>query len=221
MTKLPILYSFRRCPYAMRARLALAFAGQGYLLREVDLKHKPQAMLEVSSKGTVPVLVLPEQAAQNKVIDESLEIVAWALAAKPQSITTHNKEAAQALVTALHDHFIPNLNKYKYPDLYHLKDGTPFWLACADYLAQLEPLLARQQFLEADQVGYADFAIFPLIRQCWVVNPQWFEQAPYPFVNRWLRWFMDHPLFEQIMLKHEPWSPEQGEGVEVAFKQDR
>jgi glutathione S-transferase len=218
MAELPILYSFRRCPYAMRARLALAFTGavtgQGYVLREVDLKHKPQAMLQASPKATVPVLILP----QGTVIEESLEIVAWALA-QQHDTAAQIDGFTQELIAELQNYFIPNLNKYKYPERYNLKEGEAFRPACEAYLIKLEHILVKQQFLEAKSLGYADFAIFPLIRQCWLVDKHWFENSPYPHVNRWLRWFMDHPLFQKIMEKHEPWSLEMGEGLPVVFDQ--
>lgn len=210
MSNVPILYSFRRCPYAMRARLALAFSGQSYLLREVNLKNKPEALLSTSPKGTVPVMVLP----QGPILEESLEIVAWALKLnRDDGIKADPKH----LISTLHQEFLLPLNHYKYPDRYGFDKGEPFRMACEPYVLKINQALEKNLCLYSDQPTYSDFAIFPLIRQFWLVDKIWFDKSPYNEVKRWLYWFMDHPLFHKIMVKYDPWTPEQGQGIFVEF----
>ncbi len=204
--KLPILYSFRRCPYAMRARLALAFTGQSYELREILLTDKPAEMLEISPKGTVPVLQLPE----GRIIDESLDIVIWALERKlPEgwvALSSAQKEGADSLFEELQESFMGHLTRYKYPERYDLKDGAAPQQDCLEFLEKLNDCLEKNEYLCTSTPCYADLLIFSFVRQFRVVDQEWFDtHVNLPKLLKWFTFFQDHPLFEKIMEKHEPW----------------
>ena len=200
---LPILYTFRRCPYAMRARLAITYAGIEVEHREILLKAKPQAMLNVSPKGTVPVLVLEG----GQVIDESLDIMLWALQQHdPKDWLSHQAQAL-TLIDINDNTFKPWLDKYKYAErfpehskAYYRKQGETF-------LQTLETLLAQHTFLHASQPSLADYAIFPFIRQFAFVDKTWFEQT-YPKLQAWLSQHLQSSLFEKIMAKQPLWIQE-------------
>ena len=196
---LPIFYSFRRCPYAMRARLALAFSGQSYELREIFLRDKPSEMLEISPKGTVPVLQLPE----GRVIEESLEIAEWAFG---KSDKTPWIGEGRVLFDEMQRVFIPIINRYKYPDRYDLPDGLEYREQGVSFLEKLETHLQRKAFLCGDILCLADVLIFPFVRQFRVVDRGWFDQdINLPALLKWIAFFTQHPLFEKIMEKHDPW----------------
>ncbi len=200
---LPILYTFRRCPYAMRARLALACAGIALEQREVLLKNKPQAMLDASAKGTVPVLVLPD----GQVIDESLDIMLWALQQHdPKHWLTH-QDQAMPLIQYNDQSFKPWLDKYKYADRFPEQPQAYYRGQGEAFLQRLETQLNQQAFLHDNHPTLADYAIFPFIRQFAFVDKLWFEQAPYPKLQAWLHHLLHSPLFEKIMVKHPIWLP--------------
>jgi len=199
-----ILYSFRRCPYAMRARMALVYARVDYQHREILLKHKPQSMLDYSPKGTVPVLVV-----NNKVLGESLDVMLWAL---EQSDTDdwllNNKEALQQdmhnLIDMCDEKFKSQLDCYKYSDRHELterqyRDRT-LW-----FLEELNNRLKRHQYLITDMACLADFSIFPFIRQYAFVNKKWFDNNEYSHLQNWLEKHLKSELFQAIMYKHELW----------------
>ncbi|HBN22187.1 MAG TPA: glutathione S-transferase [Holosporales bacterium] len=196
---LPILYSFRRCPYAMRARLALAFSGQNYELREILLQDKPSEMLEISPKGTVPVLQLPE----GHVIEESLEIAEWAFGKSEKTLWIGE---GRRLFDEMHRVFIPIINRYKYPDRYDLPDGLEYREQGVCFLEKLEAHLQRKTFLCGGTLCLADVLTFPFVRQFRVVDRGWFDQdINLPALLKWMDFFMQHSLFEKIMEKHSPW----------------
>jgi glutathione S-transferase len=203
---LPILYSFRRCPYAMRARLALLASGQQCELREVVLSHKPPEMLAVSPKGTVPVLVLSD----GQVIEQSLEIMQWALQQAdplhwlPQG-TAHDLRVSE-LMARCDGPFKGDLDRYKYPNRYALPDGLQHRLQGAGFLQALEAQLAGSHFLSGPQYGLADAAIAPFVRQFAHTDPQWFAAQPWPRLQSWLQNFEDSALFQQAMVKVPPWA---------------
>jgi glutathione S-transferase len=196
----PVLYSFRRCPYAMRARLALAVSEVCYELREVSLAQKPAAMLAASPKGTVPVLVLGD----GSVIDESLPIMRWALARNDPEGWLQRDD--RDLVAACDGQFKANLDRYKYPDrfesdaLHHRDCGLQF-------LMMLDGRLADAGHLCGSKPGLADAAIMPFVRQFAAVDPIWFEVQPVPHVKAWLAGQIGSALFQAIMLRVSPWSP--------------
>lgn len=196
----PALYSFRRCPYAMRARLALAISGTCCALREVKLSAKPQAMLAASPKGTVPVLVLPD----GKVIDESLDIMRWALVNRdPEGWLTRDDVA---LIARNDGPFKHDLDRYKYP----ARHGVDALVHRERGLAFLREIDAR--LTDAGQVcgsarGLADAAIMPFVRQFAAVDREWFDIQPLPHLKVWLADHLASDLFDAIMMRVTPWSP--------------
>ncbi len=204
MTPLPILYSFRRCPYAIRARLALKYAGMSVAVREVALKHKPVEMLTLSPKGTVPVL----QLADGTVLEESLDIMRWALSQNDVASWLTDKETEHALIALNDDAFKPLLDRYKYigqdsdhPVEYHRDAAVDL------FVAPLNQRLSQSRYLLGDTPTLADMAIVPFIRQFAGVDADWFESAPLPSLRHWLNTLTQSSLFVSIMPKHAPWQP--------------
>lgn len=199
MTAAPILYSFRRCPYAMRARMALWAAGVTVELREVKLAAKPPALLAASPKGTVPVLVLPD----GTVIDQSLEIMRWVLAQSDPEGWLAGEDAG--FIAANDGPFKHHLDRAKYPGRYD-EDGTTDHRAEA--LAMLSPLeerLAEAPFLCGQTRTLTDIAVFPIIRQFAAIDPEWFAAQPLPHLQGWLARLLGSELFASIMPKFAPW----------------
>ena len=195
------LYSFRRCPYAMRARMALRYSAVEVTIVEVSLKAKPAEMLALSSKGTVPVLQV-----DSRVIDESLEIMGWALDLHdPQDWRLRDDPEGQALTAALVEEndrvFKLHLNRYKYPERHPEYSKEHYRSQGEDFLRRLEALLATRPFLAATHPSLADVAVLPFIRQFAHVDRDWFAQAPYPRLQDWLQGFLDSELFLAIMAK--------------------
>jgi len=193
--QLPILYSFRRCPYAMRARLALRLGGQVVELREVELKNRPQALYEISPKGTVPVLQLVD----GTVLEESLEVMKWALGC----ITTPEMDA---LIQRCDQEFKHNLDRYKYSTRYEDADPEIHRAAASEFLNELERLLEPNLF--GEQLSLADLAILPFVRQFAFADRKWFDAQPWPQLIAWLDNFIHGELFLSIMDKNQPWQPE-------------
>lgn len=196
-----MLYSFRRCPYAMRARMALRYSGCPVEIVEVSLKAKPAEMLALSSKGTVPVLSV-----DGRVIDESLEIMRWALAHNdPQDWLlqddTDARQYADQLISENDQVFKVHLNHYKYADRYPLYPLEHYREQACSFLQMLEERLQHQDYLLADHPSLADIAIMPFIRQFAAVDPDWFAQAPYPRLQVWLKGFLESSLFKAIMAR--------------------
>lgn len=200
----PVLYSFRRCPYAMRARLALQAAGIRCELREVALKQKPEALLQASPKGTLPVLVLP-----GRVIEQSLDIILWALAQHdPEGWLPRDaalKADALDLVAQCDGDFKNNLDRYKYPSRYDLPDGLAHRSQGAEFLASLQARLQMHSHLIDDQWRWADAAIAPFVRQFAHTDADWFAQQPWPALQAWLARFEDSPAYARVMEKYKPW----------------
>ncbi|MDB5706988.1 MAG: Glutathione S-transferase, N-terminal domain [Sphingomonas bacterium] len=197
---LPILYSFRRCPYAMRARMAVLIAGETVELREVTLRDKPADMVAASPKATVPVLALPDGA----VIDESIEIMRWALARQDPEGWLAGDDAA---VIARNDGpFKHHLDRYKYPDR-HDADPLPHRAACLAILAELEPRLARATNLCGEGRSLTDIALMPFVRQFAATDRAWFGAQPLPAVQAWLARHIGSDLFDRAMVRLAPWRP--------------
>ncbi|MDF3033633.1 MAG: hypothetical protein K0R76_587 [Alphaproteobacteria bacterium] len=191
----PILYSFRRCPYAMRARLALYSAQVGHEHREVDLKNKPAEMLAISPKGTVPVLHL----ADGTILEQSLDIMNWALNKPPLP-------SEGTLLIAENDTvFKQALDRYKYPGRYPEEVGIDYRAQGELFLKKLE--IRLNPFLSGNTLTFTDMAIFPFIRQFAMVDPEWFEAQPYPSLKLWLNSLTSGALFEQIMQTYLSWAP--------------
>lgn len=208
-TTLPILYSFRRCPYAMRARLAITLAGRQVALREVVLKDKPAALLQVSPKATVPVLVH----ADGKVIEESLDIMLWATEnhAVWQTLDQPQRQQAFTLIQENDVSFKQALDRYKYADRYPEHSEQFYRQQGEEFLSKLEQRLTAQQALLTDSLTLVDFAILPFIRQFALVDWQWFSRAPYPQLQRWLNDFLQSDLFTRVMIKYPQW--QQGDDI--------
>jgi glutathione S-transferase len=202
---LPILYSFRRCPYAMRARLALAISGQACELREVVLKTKPAELLEASAKASVPVLVLPS----GEVIDQSLDIMRWALRLNDpaQWLSAQPEQAAQvqALIDDCEQTFKQHLDRYKYPSRYDGAVALQHRAAAADWLTQLAQQLSAEGWLLGPAASLADMAIAPFVRQFAQTDPHWFEQQDWPTLQTWLKRIVSSGLFESVMHKYPAW----------------
>lgn len=192
----PVLYSFRRCPYAMRARLAITLSQTRVELREIILRDKPAAMLAASPKGTVPVLVIGDE-----VIEESLDIMKWALADHPLGALS-DKDAE---LIALNDGpFKSALDRTKYATRFPGTDPNAEREKGCAFIATLEARLSGP-WLGGDTASLVDYAILPFIRQFANTDATWFAEQPYPRVQKWLGDFLASPLFQSIMNKYERW----------------
>ncbi|KQX17675.1 MULTISPECIES: glutathione S-transferase [unclassified Sphingomonas] len=198
MTPRPILYSFRRCPYAMRARLALLVGDTGCEIREVKLSAKPAELVAASPKATVPVLQLPD----GTVIDQSLAIMRWALGrSDPEGWLDR---ADEALVAANDGPFKHHLDRYKYPERYR-SDREEHRAAGLAMLAVLEERLAAAPYLGGEARGLTDAAVFPFVRQFAGTDPGWFDAAPLPHLRDWLSRQAGSALFQGAMVRLAPW----------------
>ena len=212
-TSQPILYSFRRCPYAIRARLALKVSGVSVALREVVLRDKPAALLAASPKATVPVLHLPD----GRVLEQSLDIMRWALQARdPQGWLRVDEQAeAQALIDLNDGPFKQALDRYKYAPLDADQSSAAYRdEAVALLLAPLNTCLADHRFLLRDSPSLADMAIVPFVRQFAAVDAAWFGSAPLPHLRSWVQQITASPLFVSVMTRYAAWQP--GD-AEIAF----
>ena len=195
------LYSFRRCPYAMRARMALRYSGVAVDIVEVSLKAKPAEMLALSDKGTVPVLN-----ADGRVIDESLDIMRWALAQNdPQDWLLKNDPVAAEQIAPLIEQndqvFKVHLNRYKYAERYPEQPMEVYRSEGEVFLRRLDQLLEGRDYLLADHPSLADVALMPFVRQFAHVDRDWFGQTPYLRLQAWLQRLLESDLFTSIMKK--------------------
>ncbi|MDZ3990650.1 glutathione S-transferase [Pseudomonas sp. Teo4] len=196
-----ILYSFRRCPWAMRARLALRYAGCDVQVCEVAMKNKPAELLALSPKGTVPVLDTG-----NGVLEESLDIMRWAVQQNdPQDWRLQGDPAAamqaEALIERNDREFKAQVNLYKYAERYPEHSREHYRQQAEPWLAELEQLLDARPYLLAEHPSLADAALLPLMRQFAGVEPQWFAEAAYPRVRSWLERWLASELFKSVMAK--------------------
>ncbi|MFP6834156.1 MAG: glutathione S-transferase [Porticoccaceae bacterium] len=199
---LPILYSFRRCPYAIRARMAIAYASINLEVREVSLANKPPEMTHISPKGTVPVLQL-----DNRIIDESIEVMAWALEqSDPDNwLALDLNQQQQTLIEENDNSFKAWLDKYKYWDRFPEKSQEAYRGQAENFISKLDKNLTEHHYLLGNKICVADMAIFPFIRQFAFVDKDWFDQTNYLGLQRWLGEILDSPLFTQVMKKHSVW----------------
>lgn len=198
----PILYSFRRCPYAMRARLALYESGIRCELREVVLRDKPPSMLALSPKGTVPVL----QTVDGGVIEESLEIMLWALSqSDPGGWLNADRSQTMSLVQQNDTEFKTALDRYKYATRYEDADPLQEREKAENFLRVLEGHLQETSQLLSHKPTLADFAMFPFIRQFAFTDKAWFDKAPYPAIHKWLDGHISSGLFQNVMPKFNQW----------------
>ena len=207
-----ILYSFRRCPYAIRARFCLALLGVRVQLREVVLKNKPEALLALGGRSTVPQLLNDDER-----YPESLDIIFWALrnstnnALAEQLWPTNQITQAKimAWVTYNDGRFKSCLDRYKYADRYPEHPETFYREKAEVFLRRLDRRLSRRAYLMGEQMTLADIAIFPFIRQFAGVNRVWFDNSPYLHVQRWLAGFIEGDEFARVMQKLPAWEASQ------------
>ena len=207
-TQYPVLYSFRRCPYAMRARLSIIYTGVTVELREVALRNKPAELLIASPKGTVPVLVLPD----GNVIEESIEIMRWAIQQNdPDNWNSiWQNTSAQNLIQANDGEFKYYLDHYKYADRYPEHSPTYYRQQGEVFLSQLEQRLQQNVYLFGTTSSLADAAIAPFIRQFAAVDADWFATSPYAALRQWLEEFINSALFQNVMQRYQPWNNDSG-----------
>ncbi len=208
---LPILYSFRRCPYAMRARMAIHISSQKCEIREVLLRDKPPSMLEYSSKGTVPVLVLQS----GEVIDESLDVIDWALNLNDPDNWQRSKdnEKTKELIKINDGEFKHHLDRYKYSKRYDNEDPEFHRKKCLSFIEKVNSELQNSKYIFDDEISYIDISLLPFIRQFRIADNEWFDELPYENVKSWLSNFLNSELLESIMSKHDLWK----EGDEVTI----
>ena len=200
MSDVPVLWSFRRCPYAMRARLAVASSGVACALREVVLRDKPEAFLAASPSATVPCL----QTGQGS-IDESYDIMLWALRQSDPEGWLAMPEKGHALISSCDGPFKTALDRYKYSSRYEAADALSERSKASAFITQLETQLAGQPWLFGGAATLADMAILPFIRQFAHVDLEWFAAQPWPNVQDWLERFKASPRFAAIMRKYPQW----------------
>ena len=206
MDKYPILYSFRRCPYAMRARMAIYQANIRCEHREVVLKDKPESMMQLSSKGTVPVLLTPD----NTIIDESLDVMFWALEQNdPEDWLNEDRSLGKTLLERNDNEFKYYLDRYKYHVGYPEYSKEYYRDMTSDYLDALENCLIGNQGvgLTAEHLSFTDVSIFPFIRQFANVDLDWFRLSSYKMINCWYDKIGQSDLFKSSMIKYARWTP--------------
>lgn len=206
--EIPVLYSFRRCPYAMRARLVLWLSQQRLELREILLKDKPAHLLELSPKGTVPVLWLRDS---QKVLDESLDIMLWSLERNdPMHLLPDagsKREEQLQLIARNDDEFKSHLDRYKYAQRDAETSAYEHREQAEAFIQHCDTRLSEQRFLFGDQMSLADVAIMPFIRQFSRVDDAWFQSTSFLNVQHWLRLMQQTEMFQGVMKKYPVWVP--------------
>ena len=205
--KYPILYTFRRCPYAMRARFAIRSSKIIVEIREIKLQEKPSEFLKLSPKGTVPVLITNS----GVVLEESLDIIYWALNKNdPHKWLAKGKLENQEIIKLLDDlenKFKPNLDKYKYPSRFSGVDQFFHRDKNLCFLNKLNSYLENNKSLNCEHLSLLDYAIFPFVRQFRNVDQDWFDKLNFIFLNKWINQIIDSKNFSSIMKKFKKWEP--------------
>ena len=200
----PILYSFIRCPYAMRARMALKLTNTKCEIREVRLNNKPKQMIDKSPKGTVPVLVL-----QKEVIDESNDIIEWALSSNnifDGNIDNDQIDLTNNLIELFDSKFKYNLDRYKYATRYENIDKDKHKMECLDILINLENVISNKEWILGSKINKLDISILPFIRQFRIADIEWFDkQNKIKGIQKILFNFLDSNLFKEVMYKYDVW----------------
>lgn len=209
---LPVLYSLRNCPYAMRARLAIYASGQQVHIRDLVLSDKPAELLTASPKATVPVLVIKANAAASQfhIIDESLAIMQWAFSQTDPNDYLHSQSVTAlpemlAIITQFDTEFKGLLEQYRCSKRYHEPTQTQDRQACEHYLGDLEARLTQHQYLLSNNPSLLDLALMPFIRQFARVERQWYLQAPYPKLRQWLNHYLQSKMFTKVMAQYPLW----------------
>ena len=208
-SSLPILYTFRRCPYAMRARLALKMASIEYETREIELKAKPASMLALSPKATVPVLCLPN----GQVLEQSLDIMVWAIRQMPQAQQLLDSTDQQLIGPHVQQWIDVNdgsfkvlLDRFKYFNRYPEHSQLYYQeQACIQMLQPMNSCLAGQAFLGGKYFNLADLALFPFVRQFAKVSDDLWLQLNLPHLKKWLEYWLESPEFITVMRKNSIW----------------
>ncbi|MEZ9527197.1 glutathione S-transferase [Enterovibrio norvegicus] len=213
----PILYSLRQCPSAMRARLGILHARQVVELRDIDMNNKPQEMLSISPKGTVPVL----QCLDGTVIEESIDVMVWALSLSDPNNLLYSHDDRQLplmlhLIQSSDSHFVHALQKYRAASRYHDDNAIEWRDRCCEWLGNIENRLTQHAYIMGDTPSLVDFAILPFIRQFSRVDKKWYAQSPLPHLRAWLINHYNDPLFSKAMVSHQKWK-EGDEGVLFGF----
>ncbi len=208
---LPVLYSFRRCPYAIRARLAIQASRFECKLREVLLRDKPSEMIIESPKATVPVLILPDE----RVIDESLDIMRHVLGTNdPYGWLDSNwLHASLELIEATETQFKPQLDQYKYASREDNPKPEYHRQIAGEFLYELDARLASSTFLVGEKMLLADAAILPFVRQFAQTDRPWFDDQKWSNLHRWLKAFEGSDLRLRVMNKYPAWKPDNAETI--------
>ena len=200
----PILYSFKRCPYAMRARMALQLAEIKCEIREVRLSNKPEHMLEVSPKGTVPILIL-----EDKVIDESYDIVNWIIEESNifnDNLGSEQIDLTESLIKRFDDEFKYHLDRYKYATRYENADSEFHRAKCLKILIDLETIVSKGKWMFGEKLNKLDISILPFIRQFRIANPEWFDSLEeISRIKNILKNFLDSEEFKKVMFEYDEW----------------
>ena len=210
MNQRPICYTFRRCPYAIRARMTLDYSRTEVVYREIVFRNKPPEMLKISPKGTVPVLQLED----GTVLEESWDIMKWAVTNNdsnndPQNwlpSSTEKRESMEQLIYKNDVEFKFSLDKYKYADRHPAHSRAEYRQQCEAFLCLLEQKLAASRFLLGDHLSLADIGVFPFIRQFSMVEEGWLKSSPYPHLHNWLALLLESDRFKRIMDKKPLWA---------------
>ena len=197
----PILYSFRRCPYAIRARWALLSSNVKVELREVILKDKPDEFLKLSNSGTVPCLQ-----SRDNIIDESIDIMIWALRKNDPNGWLDMPDEGYGLIDEVEKKFKPQLDKTKYASRYPNDDSKISRRLAIEYLTDLEKKM-KGEFLFGEQPKLADIAIFPFVRQFANIDINWFNEFGWQKLQNWLKAFVESNMFDESQKKFVKWRP--------------
>lgn len=203
---LPILYSLRNCPYAMRARIAIFKSKQTVILRDLVLSDKPKELIAASPKATVPVLVLTN----GTVLEESLDVMLWVLnETDPDDLLQSKNECSLSemltLISTFDHDFKTCLEQYKCAKRYRESNIAECREVCEQYLKILEHRLISNKFLMSNTESLVDIALVPFIRQFARVERQWYLQSPYPNVRQWLNNYLQSAMFTKVMAKYPLW----------------
>ena len=200
---LPILYSFRRCPYAMRARMVLLHSKIQCEIREIKLSNKPKEMLAISPKGTVPVLILEN----GDILDESLDVMLWAIEqGNLRNLFNSGKKEILDLIKINDGEFKDAIDRYKYSSLYPEKPMIEYRKMGEPFLEKIESYLEKNKFIFGKNISLADLAIFPFIRQFCRVDIDWFNSSLFKKIKEWTLFFEGSENFIDIMRKIKPWT---------------
>ena len=211
--ELPILYSFRRCPYAIRARMSLAYSRISYEHREILLKNRPKSLFQISSKGTVPVLKLDS----GKVIDESIDIMKWALKIDDKHHWYDSEIKQQERLIENNDGLFKKcLDRYKYHIRFPEKSFEDYQIIIGEFLHDYNIRLESNPYLMGGNIRLVDIAIMPFIRQCANVDLEWFNNEFYN-LEKWLSNLISSELFQSVMNKYDPWE-EESKGILIKWE---